>query len=74
VVAGHLPFTAGAKGALSQAVRAAVAHGDREIGSAQLFLGLLTDPSVVLLLARVGDVPSTQELTRLVRTELTRAA
>ena len=55
-------------------MRAAAFHGDREIGSAQLFLGLLTDESVVLLLSRCGTAPSTEDLVRLVRTELDAAA
>lgn len=71
---GHIPFTAAAKAALGQAVQATVFHRDREIGSAQLFLGLLTDETVVLALSRCGTAPSTAELVRLVRAELDQAA
>ena len=71
---GHLPFTAGAKAALSQAVQAAVHHRDREIGSAQLFLGLLTDETVVLTLRRLGATASTEQLTSLIRECLKQAA
>lgn len=71
---GHLPFTAGAKAALSQAVKAAAFHRDREIASAQLFLGLLTDEDVVLTLSRTGRAPSTEDLIRLIRSELDQAA
>lgn len=71
---GHIPFTDGAKAALAQAVRAAAFHGDREVGSAQLFLGLLTDETVVLALGRCGTAPSTADLVALVRAELDQAA
>ena len=71
---GHLPFTAGAKAALSQAFRAAAFYRDREIGSAQLFLGLLADEDVVLTLSRTGRAPSTEHLIRLIRSELEQAA
>ena len=74
IMKGHIPFTAEAKAALSQAVRAAAFHGDREIGSAQLFLGLLTEETVVLALSRCATAPSTEDLTRLIRAELDQAA
>lgn len=71
---GHIPFTPEAKGALAEALRAAVTHGDREIGSAQLFLGLLTDPTVTTTLRGLGAEVSPTELTRQVRAELDQAA
>ena len=74
LVKGHLPFTTAAKAALSQAVRAAALHRDNEIGSAQLFLGLLTDEDVVLTLRRLGVDASSDDLTRLIRVQLDQAA
>lgn len=74
LLAAHVPFTAGAKRALAQAVRAATFHHDREIGSAQLFLGLLTDEDVVLILHRLGSTATTEELVSAVRERLDRAA
>ena len=72
--AGAIPFTPAAKAALEQALRAAVFYKDREIGSAQLFLGLLTDEAVVLTLRRLGVTASTAELTTSIRVKLSQAA
>ena len=74
IAPGHLPFTPEAKAALAQALRASVFHGDREIGSAQLFLGLLTDEAVVLTLHRLGVTASTEQLTTSIRANPSQAA
>ena len=71
---GHLPFSTGAKSALSEAVRGAAFHRDHEIGSAQLFLGLLADDEVVLTLRQLGLDASTEDLISSVRSQLSQAA
>jgi len=72
----HLPLTSEAKAALGEAVRAAVRAGGREIGSAQLFLGLLAveDGTAIGTLRRLGVDASAAELRRLTEAALTRAA
>ncbi|HEY0240161.1 MAG TPA: Clp protease N-terminal domain-containing protein [Friedmanniella sp.] len=71
---GHIPFTTEVKGALAQAVRAAVFSGHSEIGSAQLFLGLLADDGTTRrVLHRLGVTASAEELVRLVQAELDQA-
>ena len=52
---GHLPFTAGAKDALVQSLRAAVQNGDRAIGSDHVLLGTLAveSPDVREVLRRL---------------------
>ncbi|MGI3784929.1 MAG: Clp protease N-terminal domain-containing protein [Janthinobacterium lividum] len=71
----HLPFTAETKVALSQAVRSAALYRCSEIGSAQLFLGLLADDGTTRrVLHRAGVTASTEELIQQVRAELVRAA
>ena len=74
IAAGHIPFTPGAKAALKQAVSAAVLHQDREIGSAQLFLGLLADESVQRALSQLGVTAKTEDLSLLIRERLQQAA
>ncbi|GAA1306487.1 Clp protease N-terminal domain-containing protein [Saccharothrix xinjiangensis] len=56
VVAGHLPFTPGAKRALAAAVREAFALGQRRVGTEHLLLGLLTEEDGLALdvLTRCG--------------------
>ena len=72
---GHLPLTSEAKEALTQAVRAATSYGHPEIGSAQLFFGLLADEGTTRrILHGLGVNASTEELIRLVRAELDQAA
>jgi hypothetical protein len=73
---GHLPFTPEAKAALAEAVRATVFFSDREIGSAQVFLGLLAveDGSALRVLRRLGVDASAVELRGLVRAQLDQAA
>jgi ATP-dependent Clp protease ATP-binding subunit ClpA len=73
---GHIPFTPEAKASLGEAVRAAVRGSVHEIGSAQLFLGLLAveDGTAVRTLRRLGVTASAEELRRLVQAELDQAA
>ena len=73
---GHLPLTTEAKAALGEAVRATVRGAGREIGSAQLFLGLVAveNGTALRALRRVGVHASADELARLVQAELDQAA
>jgi ATP-dependent Clp protease ATP-binding subunit ClpA len=73
---GHVPFTTEAKAALGESVRSAVLGSAREIGSAQLFLGLLAmeEGTAVRTLRRVGVDASTADLRRLVQAEIGQAA
>ena len=56
---GRMPFTPRSKRALEQSLRAAVARGDRHIGSEHILLGILEAPEGVtqLALARLGVTP-----------------
>jgi ATP-dependent Clp protease ATP-binding subunit ClpA len=58
-VGGTMPFTARSKRALEQSLRAAVARGERHIGSEHILLGILESPEGVTAeaLARVGVTP-----------------
>ena len=73
---GHVPFTTEAKAALGESVRSAVLGPTREIGSAQLFLGLLAveEGTAVRTLRQVGVDASTADLRRLVEAEIGQAA
>ena len=73
---GHLPFTPEAKESLQMALRRALAAGDREIGSVQVFSGLLSTGggTSLRLLRRVGVAVPCEELVRLVRAEVEQAA
>lgn len=53
---GPIPFTSEAKAALAEAFRVTARSGDREIGSAQLFLGLLAveEGTAFRTLRRIG--------------------
>jgi ATP-dependent Clp protease ATP-binding subunit ClpA len=69
---GHVPFTAEAKAALGASVRSAVLGSAREIGSAQLFLGLLAveEGTAIRTLRRAGVNVSAADLSRLVQAEI----
>ncbi len=69
---GHVPFTTEAKAALGESVRSAVLGSAREIGSAQLFLGLLAveEGSAIRALHRAGVDASATDLSRLVQAEI----
>ncbi|MEA2244510.1 MAG: hypothetical protein QOD24_4066, partial [Solirubrobacteraceae bacterium] len=56
---GAMPFTKRSKRALAQSLRAAVARGDRRIGSEDILLGILEAPEGVTeeALARLGVTP-----------------
>ena len=58
---GFRPFSRGAKKALQLSLRDAIAHGDREIGSEHILLGVLRDPGepVAALLRDRGQTPET---------------
>lgn len=73
---GHVPFTREAQESLELALRHAVAAGDREIGSVQLFSGLLSTEggTPLRVLRHLGVTTSSEELIRLVRAELDEAA
>jgi ATP-dependent Clp protease ATP-binding subunit ClpA len=73
---GHIPFTNEAKAALGESVKAAVRGPAREIGSAQIFLGLLAteEGTALRTLHRLGVTASADELRRLVQAELDQAA
>ena len=73
---GHIPFTSEAKAALGEAVRAAIRTGSREIGSAQVFLGLLAveEGTAIRVLRRLGVDASAAELNRLAEAEMSQAA
>src|SRR4051794_28277636 len=73
---GHIPFTAESKAALGEAVRAAVRGASREIGPAQLFLGLLAvqEGTALRTLRRAGVDATARELSHLVQAELDQAA
>lgn len=66
--AGAVPFSAEAKSALEQALRAAVAEGHRHLGTEHVFLGLLaTDQGTALrVLRRLGVTADRATLRRLV--------
>lgn len=57
--AGSIPFTPRSKRALEQSLRAAVAQGDRHIGSEHILLGILEarEGTAELALARLGVTP-----------------
>lgn len=76
IAKGHLPLTLEVKAALNQAVRAAVLGGQPDIGSAQLFLGLLAveEGTSLRTLRGLGVDASPAELRRLVEVELDQAA
>lgn len=56
---GSIPFTPRSKRALEQSLRAAVAQGDRHIGSEHILLGILEagEGTAELALARLGVTP-----------------
>ncbi len=60
-VSGHLPFTRGAKKALEQSLRQAIALGHNYIGSEHVLLGLLADDQdpAARTLQRLGLAPAT---------------
>lgn len=72
----HIPFSAEAKESLEMALRRALAAGDREIGSVQVFSGLLSTGggTSFRVLRRLGVETSSEDLIRLVRAELDQAA
>ena len=44
----HVPFTAEAKKALEESMKAAIARGERRLGEGHLLLGLLATPGIVV--------------------------
>jgi len=73
---GHLPLTPEAKESLEMALRRALAAGDREIGSVQVFSGLLSTAGGTSLrvLRRLGVTVPCEELIQIVRAEVDQAA
>lgn len=76
ITPGHLPFTAEAKAALGESVKAAVRTSARGIGTTELFVGLLATPerTVPRLLQRFGVTEPTDDLARAVLVERDQAA